>query len=212
VTDTRAIGWQTVEAFAAGDEGAKRFVHLLHEILFAHLSRRGARVDWEHRRAYYVCTRGNARYVEYQARVHKERRRVAWWPGTDRSHCVHKAAFFHFMRFGAAWALCIVPTYVFTTDGAKDRLGRREESALATRYSTEDYNPKVVNDIFFWRSVLAGDEGHIALDAGMGESVALAAEPTGAFVAPVPDVARSSEAAAPEDSDAADDEHLRKAS
>ncbi len=118
VTDD-AIRQLSVTELASNANGERRLVHLLHEILFHHLSRQGLRVDWRRKRAYFTCPldRQPVRHKQYRARLRQSRRRVAKW---ERSYCVHDAAVFRFERYAHTWALLITPTYVFTRDGVKD--------------------------------------------------------------------------------------------
>lgn len=187
VIDGTDIRHHNRDMFAGGEDGENRLIYLLNEVLFHHLAKQGLRTDWDRKRAYYECTRGEVRHATYRARVHRSKRRVAWWQGKERKYCVHKAASFRFERYGAQWALRVLPTYVFTFDGAKDRIGGPEASSLATRFSTEDYNTKVSADIFFWRAILAGDADRITLDAGLGTHVVLVSTPAEILAMPPAD-------------------------
>jgi hypothetical protein len=177
---------EATSTFESNKDRLRWLIHLLHEVLFAHLHQLGLKTDWNNKRAYYACTRGSARYVQYRPqRYRKEKRRVAWWPGQERSYCVHKAAIFHFERYGGRWVLRISPTYVFTVDGGKDRIIGPEAASLATRHSTEDYNSKVRADVFFWRSVLGDGRERIFIDAGDLNRIVLSAEPVGGLLTPL---------------------------
>lgn len=168
--------------FVIGPDGERRLTHLLHEVLFQHLSRQGLRTDWRGRRAYFICSRerGPDRYKQYRARVRQAQRRVAKW---ERSYCAHDAAVFRFERYGQVLALRITPTYVFTRDGVKEFIQNPEASSLATRHSTEDYNQKVLADMYFWRAMLGPREGAIRLDAGMGVEIILSDTPVSTVAA-----------------------------
>ena len=172
----------------AGDDGGRRVVHLLHETVFQHLARHGLVTDWRNKRAYYPCTKGNTRYLKYRARVREPERRVAWWPGKSRTHCVHKAAVFHIEQYGGQWVLRINPTWVFTADGYKQRVPPKQATALATAESTDYFNPKVQADVFFWRAVLSGNNQSIVLDAGFGAKVIISSTPVSVDVETEPDI------------------------
>ncbi|TMB96011.1 MAG: hypothetical protein E6J42_09730 [Chloroflexi bacterium] len=164
---------------------ARRIVHLFNEILFRHLGRRGLNTDFKDRLAYYACRTSVARYVEYRSRAReKQRRRVSHWPGDVRRYCEHKAARFALERESGSWLLSIVPTFVFTRDGGRDRVIGREASSLATRASTEEYNDKVRFDLVFWSSVLCDGQPTAHLDAG-GTTIELSARPIVTEVTPL---------------------------
>jgi hypothetical protein len=196
VTDLRAEPTQSW----SDDDRARRVVHLLNEILFRHLGERGLTTDFRDRLAYYACRTSVARYVQYRSRArNSQRRRVSHWPGDVRKYCEHKAARFEFEREGRSWLLSIVPTFVFTRDGGRDRITGRAASSLATRASTEEYNDKVRFDFTFWTSILCDGQAAALLDAG-GATIEITARPIVTEVMPlhlgdVHDARRASEAA-----------------
>jgi hypothetical protein len=167
----------------------RRLVHLMHEVLFRHLGSLGLTTDFRDRLAYYPCRNAVARYVEYRSRAReKQRRRVSHWPGETRRYCEHKAARLEFSRHGDGWLLSVLPTYVFTTDGARARIVGREASSLATRASQEEYNLKVVFDLVFWGSVITGGAPQGRLEAGSGTAIELSTRPITAEATPLHEV------------------------
>lgn len=163
----------------------RRVVHLFNEVLFRHLGRRGLTTNFRDRLAYYACRTSVARYIEYRSRSRdRQRRRVSHWPGDTRRFCEHKGARFQIDRVGNTWLLSIVPTFVFTRDGARDRIIGAEASSLATRASTEEYNDKVRFDLTFWTSVLCDGQQSALLDAG-GATIEISAQPILTEVTPL---------------------------
>ncbi|QKV58279.1 MAG: hypothetical protein HT580_14690 [Dechloromonas sp.] len=72
-------------------------------------------------RAYYTSLDGSPREISYRSTFKQARRTVAK-PIVSRStgkvvYWEHKAVYFRFEQFGEAWALTLLPGYVFTVDG-----------------------------------------------------------------------------------------------
>jgi hypothetical protein len=181
--------------FADGEDGERGLVYLLHQCLYRRLEARGLIVDRKRKRAYFPRTDQGPREVTYQARIRRATRtvtkpivarttqRVRYWE--------HEGIRFGFERFGAAWALHILPCYVFTVDGERRLLEGSRVGALATRRAARDYNPQVHNDLVFWAWLLSDGQDSIILDAGCGSEVQLRAALTACEVRdvrPLPDV------------------------
>lgn len=185
-TDTTQARAIAVRDWVATEDGERRFVHLVNEALFSHLHARDLITRFEEKLAYYACRNMQARYVVYRSRTRPaQRRRMSRWAGETATHCEHKAARFHFARHGDAWTLAILPTYVFTRDGARYRMGGREASSLATRASTDDYNQKVAFDVVFWGSILADGEDRIWIGAGPHVGIELRGQPISTDLTPL---------------------------
>lgn len=156
-----------VEEFI-GCYGERCFVWLLNECLFRHLKLQGLWIDRYRRRAYFLRTDREARTIKYQARVRRATRTVV---RKKNRYWEHKAFRFRFERFADAWALGILPGYVFTTDGKSDFLEGKLVNRLSTKREGHDYNNIVHNDLVFWASVLSdGQHSTFALKTGPGDA------------------------------------------
>ena len=78
---------------------------------------------------------------------------------------------FRFECFADAWALIMLPSYVFTTDGKFDLLEGNAVNRLSTARQSRDYNNIVHTDLVFWSWVLSG---------GQQSTFALKIDPTSA--------------------------------
>ena len=163
VIDTSDIGKMTIEEFInTYDE--RPFVWILNECFYRHLEAQSLWVDKERKRAYFPKTEENSRSVTYQARVRRATRKVV---KKKNKYWEHKSFWFRFERYGNAWTLLLLPSYVFTTDGKKDLLPGDLVNRYSTRLQSRDYNNVVHNDLVFWTWVLAGGKhGTFALDIG----------------------------------------------
>lgn len=157
--------------FQARPDRERVYVWLLNEYLYRHLQYRGLVVDKKRKRAYFPRTETGERPIPYQARLRRATR-VVTKPIVSSStqkirYWEHKAFSFSFDRFHDAWALQILPGYVFTTEGKYDLLRGERVTALATRRASRDYNSHVHHDLVFWAWVLSGgDAGPFNLEDG----------------------------------------------
>lgn len=146
--------------FQGRPDGDRVYVWLLNEYFYRHLEYRGLVVDKKRKRAYFPRTETGERPIPYQARLRRATR-VVTKPIVSSStqkvrYWEHKSFSFSFDRFDAAWALQILPGYVFTTDGKYDLLSGERVTALATKRASHDYNSHVHHDLVFWAWVLSG--------------------------------------------------------
>lgn len=163
VIDTRDIGKMTIEEFTDA-YGEPRFVRLLNTCFFRHLEAQGLRVDKSRRRAYFPRTDKGPRKITYQARLRLATRTVV---KNQKRYWEHKSFWFRFERFGDVWALVVLPSYVFTTDGKESLLQRDLVNRFSTKCQSRDYNNVVHNDLVFWTWVLSGEKhGTFSLNTG----------------------------------------------
>lgn len=176
------------DEYLAGPEGERRFVQLLNDSLKSHFHRTGLIVDVHKKRAYYPKTAEGERVISYQARFKKAKRTVARPRYSANKEKVkyweHKAFHYSIRKFGDSWGIIIEPTYVFTLNGEKDLLASSRVGALATKKMSIDYNGNVLNDLTFWRRMLANDaEGHFTVRSsntdGLEDGIVLSAEFSG---------------------------------
>ena len=125
----------------------------------------GMRVDRQKNRAYYPCTRQDARSVSYTTMSGRpERRRVARWPQRlNVGHCEHDAVNYEITQFDGVWALVLQPTYVVTLDGKADQLPGVDHARVVTGLMSDHYNLKVLADVRFWLKQLETDDGVIRI-------------------------------------------------
>ena len=169
-----------LEEFAGDEDGERHLVWLLNECLRRFLDWRGLMVDNKRHRAYFPRTDVGPREITYQARLRRATRtvtkpiisrntqQVAYWE--------HESVAYGFERYGATWALQLVPGYVFTKDGGRQLLDSPRIGPLSTRRAARDYNPNVYNDLTFWAWVLSGGLESITLDTGGEFPVVLRAQ------------------------------------
>lgn len=134
---------------------------LLNMALEQHLDRLGL----HHRflsssiRAYYPSDDGLARTVSYRG-LFKQTKRTVTKPVASRTtgklfHWEHKAVALRFERFDQTWALSLLPTYVFTTDGSDTWIAAHRIGPKTTRRTARDYNPTVLHNLVFWSRILS---------------------------------------------------------
>ena len=161
----------TLEEFIA-NYGEPRFIWLLNECFYRHLKAQGLYVDKDRMRAYFPRTDKGPRKIKYQARVRRATRTVA---KRKDGYWEHKSFWFRFECFADAWALIMLPSYVFTTDGKFDLLEGNVVNRLSTARQSRDYNNIVHTDLVFWSWVLSG---------GQQSTFAFNINPTGAQESP----------------------------
>lgn len=111
-------------------------------------------------RAYYPHDNGAARTVNYRG-LFKQATRTVAKPVVSRATSKlhfweHKAIALRFERFGDTWALSLLPTYVFTTDGAETWIEAHRIGPRTTSRTARDYNPTVLHNLVFWSRILSG--------------------------------------------------------
>lgn len=134
---------------------------LLNRALAMRLERLGmtVRFDPGRMRAYYTSLDGSPREISYRSTFKQARRTVAK-PIVSRAtgkvvYWEHKAVYLRFEQFGEAWALTLLPGYVFTVDGETKLIASEKIGPLSTRRAARDYNPTVLHDLVFWSRMLA---------------------------------------------------------
>ncbi|GAP98052.1 ATP-binding protein [Leptolyngbya sp. NIES-2104] len=168
----------SLEEFATGSDGERRFVHLLNECLYRHLQACDLEVDKKRKRAYFARPEsGGSREITYQARVRQATRTVTK-PIISKTtqrlrYWEHEAVYFSVERYGDVWAIQLVPSYVFTVDGRRKLVDSAKVTALVTRRASHDYNAQVQNHIFFWAWVLGRSQDSFTLNAGCEHSFQL---------------------------------------
>lgn len=163
VIDANDIGKMTLEEFT-DVYGEQRFVWLLNTCFHKHLDARGLCVDKDRKRAYFPRTDEDPRKIKYHARSRLATRTVV---KRKNRYWEHKSFWFRFERFGDVWALVLLPSYVFTTDGKKALLQGDLVNKFSSKRQSHDYNNIVHNDLVFWTSVLsAGRQGSFVLNTG----------------------------------------------
>lgn len=111
-------------------------------------------------RAYFPAVSGVARTVSYRG-LFKQATRTVAKPiisrTTNQPHSwEHKAISLRFERFGNSWALSLLPTYVFTTDGNSNWIEAHKIGPRTTSRTARDYNPTVLHNLVFWSRIISG--------------------------------------------------------
>ena len=135
--------------------GEQRFVWMLKESFYRHLEAQGLWIDKTRMRAYFPRTEEDIRRITYRARIRNATRTVV---KKKHRYWEHKSFWFGFESFENTWALAIVPSYVFTTDGKSDLLEGKVVNRLSTQRQSRDYNNVVHNDLVFWSWILSGGQ------------------------------------------------------
>lgn len=143
-------------------EAAGSLPRLLNMALGEHLAGLGLRVKFEpgRIRAYFSADDGQPREISYRSQFKSARRTVAK-PIVSRTtgatvYWEHKSVSLRFERFDDAWALSLLPSYMFTEDGDWKSIASERIGALTTRRAARDYNPTVLHDLVFWSRVISG--------------------------------------------------------
>ena len=161
VIDANDIEKVTLEEFINA-YGERCFVWLLNEYFYRHLEAQGLWIDKKRERAYFLQTDKRFRTITYKARVRRATRKVVI---KKNRYWEHKSFWFRFERFGDAWALVLLPSYVFTTDGKATPLEGDLVNKFSTTRQSRDYNNVVHNDLVFWTWVLSeGKRGTFTLN------------------------------------------------
>lgn len=135
---------------------------LLNMALASHLKRFGmiVREESARLRAYFPTNDGEPVEISYRSAFRQSRRTVVK-PIVSRTtgkliYWEHKAVSLRFERFGASWALALLPGYVFTLDGQSKPIASERIGPLSTRRAARDYNPTVLHDLVFWSRMVSG--------------------------------------------------------
>jgi len=161
------------ETWWGDPEGARRYQTLLNRMLHKWMGRRGVRYDPEHYRYFFEPTRiGEPRELSYRLQTGaRSSRNVVWQPitratGEPKKHWIHLAAGLSFVQVASKqWCLAIRPERRITKDGQEPleskRIGRR-----VTRLKAKMYNDKYLGELYFWLSVLTGQQPRVTLRLG----------------------------------------------
>ena len=192
--------------FCDDRDDERLLVQLLNESIRRHAKDRGLLVYGRDQRLYFPKTADGERRVSYHGRlkdstrtVVKVRRSAAT---NEVSYYEHHAVRWQFRRFGNDWYLLLVPGWIFTRDGEEDLLHPKRVTSLSTRRAARDYNSNVSAHIYFWASVLVGDDEREVVLADGSEAVVLERQPVTAHLTGVPTPLASDDS----DMDAFDDE------
>jgi hypothetical protein len=180
-----------ITEFCRNPDDERHLVNLLNESFRRHAKANAMLVLDRDQRLYYPKTADGERKIPYHARIRdavrtvvKVRKRA---DGTV-SYYEHEAARWRFRRFGDDWYLLLLPGWVFTRDGEEKLLAPKRITSLSTRRAARDYNPNVVNHVWFWAAMLAGaDRGAVMEDGGRTVAVGhnpVTAQTAGAAEAP----------------------------
>lgn len=122
-------------------------------------------------RAYFESNGTNPRTVSYRG-LFKQATRTVVKPLLSRTTNTalfweHKAVALRFEQFGCAWALALLPTYVFTKTGTGEWIDSQRIGPRTTKRTARDYNPTVLHNLVFWSRVLSGgSEGAFSVSLG----------------------------------------------
>jgi len=151
----------STETYLADRDSPAVVPQLLNRALALRLERLGMTIRYEAGRlkAYYTSFEGEPREINYRSTFKQARRTVAK-PIVSRStgrvvYWEHKAVYLRFEQFGPAWAMSLLPSYVFTLDGETKSIASERIGPLSTRRAARDYNPTVMHDLVFWSRMLS---------------------------------------------------------
>lgn len=148
--------------------GENIVLKLLNDAFSEHLRALGLYVEFSRRRAHFRKSDEGERKITYKGRVKQSTRTVVKTrlrrDTTDVLYYEHKAVGYSVVRFGADWAVAIMPGYAFTRDGEGKPINREKVNILSTKRAARDFNPTVHHDVTFWSATLSeGVEGLFAL-------------------------------------------------
>lgn len=150
-----------VDEFCDNLDGRRKFIELLNLTFMAHLSYLGLRIDKEKKRAYFSrdLRREDNVQIRYQARVKAATRTVVKKRVSQSTGKIvyweHKSFSFRIERFGESLGLVIIPNYSFTIDGISTYIKADRINKLSTKRASRDYNMHYLNDLSFWKWVIA---------------------------------------------------------
>jgi NAD-dependent SIR2 family protein deacetylase len=196
----------TISDFCEDADDERLLVQLLNESLRRHAKNRGLLVYGREQRLYFAKSASGERRVSYHGRLKDSTRTVVKVRRSRTTNEVtyyeHHAVRWQFRRFGDDWYLLLVPGWIFTRDGEEEVLHPKRVTSLSTRRAARDYNPNVSAHLYFWASVLVGDDARDVLLADGAGEVVLERQPVTAHLAGVPTPAAGED----DDADGADDD------
>jgi hypothetical protein len=196
-----------IRDFCEDRDDERLLVQLLNESLRRHAKDRGLLVYGREQRLYFPKSADGERRVSYHGRLKDSTRTVVKVRRSRTTNQVtyyeHHAVRWQFRRFGDDWHLLLVPGWIFTRDGEEDLLHPKRVTSLSTRRAARDYNPNVSAHLYFWASMLVGDDAREIVLADGSEAVVLERQPVTAHLAGVP-----SPAGGEDDEDGDDDRDL----
>lgn len=148
--------------------GENIVLKLMNGAFSEHLRALGLYVEFSRRRAHFRKSDEGERKITYKGRVKRSTRTVVKARlRRDTSEILyyeHKAVGYSVVRFGADWAVAIMPGYAFTRDGEGKPINREKINVLSTRRAAPDFNPTVHHDVTFWSAIVSESaEGLFAL-------------------------------------------------
>ncbi len=180
----------SIRDFCADPDDERLLVQLLNESLRRHAKSRGLLVYGREQRLYFPKTHDGERRVSYHGRLKDSTRTVVKVRRSRTTNEItyheHHAVRWQFRRFGDDWFLLLVPGWIFTRDGEEDLLHPRRVTSLSTRRAARDYNSNVSAHLYFWASVLVGDDVRDAVLNDGSRTVLLERQPVTAHLAGVP--------------------------
>lgn len=195
--------------FCEDPDDERLLVQLLNESLRRHAKNRGLLVYGREQRLYFPRSEDGERRVSYHGRLKDSTRTVVKVRRSQATNEVtyyeHHALRWQFRRFGDDWHLLLVPGWIFTRNGEEEVLHPRRVTSLSTRRAARDYNANVSAHLYFWASVLVGDDVRdVALADGAG-TIVLERQPVTAHLAGVPTPFAGEEDAADNEDDRLDE-------
>lgn len=176
--------------FCEDRDDERLLVQLLNESLRRHAKDRGLVVYGRDQRLYFPKSGDGERRVSYHGRLKDSTRTVVKVRRSrttnDVTYYEHHAVRWQFRRFGDDWYLLLVPGWIFTRDGEEDLLHPRRVTSLSTRRAARDYNSNVSAHLYFWASVLVGDDVRDVVLADGSSAVVIERQPVTAHLAGVP--------------------------
>jgi hypothetical protein len=177
--------------FCADADDERLLVQLLNESLRRHAASRGLLVYGREQRLYFPKTPDGERRVTYHGRLKDSARTVVKVrrsrTTSEITYYEHHAVRWQFRRFGEDWFLLLVPGWIFTRDGEENLLHPKRITSLSTRRAARDYNSNVSAHLYFWASVLVGDDVRDVVLSDGSEAVLLERQPVTAHLAGLPE-------------------------
>lgn len=179
-----------IRDFCQDRDDERLLVQLLNESLRRHAKDRGLLVYGREQRLYFPKSVDGERRISYHGRLKDSTRTVVKVRRSRTTNQVtyyeHHAVRWQFRRFGDDWHLLLVPGWIFTRDGEEDLLHPKRVTSLSTRRAARDYNPNVSAHLYFWASMLVGDDAREIVLADGSDAVVLERQPVTAHLAGVP--------------------------
>ncbi len=179
-----------IRDFCEDRDDERLLVQLLNESLRRHAKDRGLLVFGREQRLYFPKSPDGERRISYHGRLKDSTRTVVKVRRSRTTNQVtyyeHHAVRWQFRRFGDDWHLLLVPGWIFTRDGEEDLLHPKRVTSLSTRRAARDYNPNVSAHLYFWASMLVGDDARETVLSDGADAVILERQPVTAHLAGVP--------------------------